>query len=72
MTEREFTAVSRLEAWLNNYSSGSSKEFKADLRVILDMARRPDIRELLLSDEFMNAFVKKWMETPLPLPFQTE
>jgi hypothetical protein len=68
MTEREFTAVSRLEAWLNNYSSGSSKEFKSDLRVILDMARRPDIRELLLSDEFLEKLAAKLMVTRIEVP----
>lgn len=61
MTEREFQAASRLEAWLRNYGSGCSDVFKHDLRTLIDMARRPDVREILLSDEFTEKLAAKLM-----------
>lgn len=68
MTEREFTAVSRLEAWLVEYGNGCSDVFKHDLRTVLDIARRPGVREILLSDEFTSALAAKLLVTRIEIP----
>ncbi len=66
MTERELQAVSRLKAWLLEYGHVHGNVFSEDLQIVLGMARRPDVREILLSDEFMDAFMKKFLNHPLP------
>ena len=72
MTEREFEAISRLSAWMRDFGKEKTPVFIADLELVLNMAKRNDIEELLLSDGFLTKFAAAFGNTPIPGISSTE